>query len=248
MTRYSRLTGRALPEPTREYVHPPREIVDDTKARRAWLAAKLAEITASGRSAKITGVGSYQQISIKIERAKETVEQVRGFCQCCGGRWAVVGGKVSHHGYKRPGDGWQTPSCIGAREVPLSESCDVTKSARTSLLVSIERTREQMAEVPATLPVRVRDPKKAHLRYEDRYSVIEVTPAEADAHIAKYDRTNWSTGEVTPAWDVLLQKRNRNLASQIASMQDYVEHLTSLITRFDAGEFVGSTFSEQVEK
>jgi hypothetical protein len=46
-------------------LYPPREIVDNTKARRAWLADKAAEINAlPNRSAKIVGTGSYQSVSV----------------------------------------------------------------------------------------------------------------------------------------------------------------------------------------
>ncbi len=45
-------------------------------------------------------------------------------CPCCFRMIAVVGGKMAHHGYKRPGTGWQTSSCPGIRFKPLEVSTE----------------------------------------------------------------------------------------------------------------------------
>lgn len=60
----------------------------------------------------------------KAERDAK-VKSTRAPCQICGGEWAVSkGGQISHHGYRRPGGGWQTASCLGARHAPYTESRD----------------------------------------------------------------------------------------------------------------------------
>jgi hypothetical protein len=43
-------------------------------------------------------------------------------CPCCFRQIAVRGGKMVHHGYERPGTGWQTNSCHGIRFPPLEVS------------------------------------------------------------------------------------------------------------------------------
>lgn len=40
-------------------------------------------------------------------------------CQCCGRAIEARRGVIADHGYRRPGQGWQTPSCYGARAVPF---------------------------------------------------------------------------------------------------------------------------------
>lgn len=45
-------------------------------------------------------------------------------CQCCGGLFLANTGLMAHHGYRRPGDGWQTASCSGAKELPFEVSRD----------------------------------------------------------------------------------------------------------------------------
>jgi hypothetical protein len=46
-------------------------------------------------------------------------------CQICCQRHEMVGGLIAHHGYKRPGGGYQTASCWGARHLPYELSCDM---------------------------------------------------------------------------------------------------------------------------
>lgn len=59
---------------------------------------------------------------------KPTSQNPDGTCQACfRNDLKVPNGKMSHHGYQRPGWGYQTPSCIGAREQPYERSCEVTK-------------------------------------------------------------------------------------------------------------------------
>jgi hypothetical protein len=46
-------------------LRPPREIRENTKARREWLAAQCAEMNAAPNTeAKIVGTGSYQSVSV----------------------------------------------------------------------------------------------------------------------------------------------------------------------------------------
>jgi hypothetical protein len=39
-------------------------------------------------------------------------------CQCCNRPIHAALGTIAHHGYTRPGDGWQTRSCFGAKRLP----------------------------------------------------------------------------------------------------------------------------------
>lgn len=49
-------------------------------------------------------------------------DQVRGTCPCCGSWQAVRSGRIVHHGYQRPGVGWQTASCAGVSFPPYERS------------------------------------------------------------------------------------------------------------------------------
>ncbi len=45
-------------------------------------------------------------------------------CACCFRSIALAGATMAHHGYERPGTGWQTASCPGTRFRPLEVSDD----------------------------------------------------------------------------------------------------------------------------
>lgn len=46
-------------------------------------------------------------------------------CQICNRAIFAELGMIAHHGYKRPGEGWQTPSCPGARCLPYETDREV---------------------------------------------------------------------------------------------------------------------------
>jgi hypothetical protein len=58
-----------------------------------------------------------KQVAVAAERAGHEMT-----CQCCGRGIFANGGKIAHHGYQRPGDGWQTASCAGATYLPFEVS------------------------------------------------------------------------------------------------------------------------------
>ena len=52
--------------------------------------------------------------AIKVDDA-----ELRMHCQCCGRAILANLGSIAHHGYERPGHGWQTNSCMGAKRLPF---------------------------------------------------------------------------------------------------------------------------------
>ncbi len=50
-------------------------------------------------------------------------------CQICGREIKANTGLIAHHGYQRPGEGWQTASCMGARFRPYEVACDALPPA-----------------------------------------------------------------------------------------------------------------------
>jgi hypothetical protein len=45
-------------------------------------------------------------------------------CQICGRLIQAKNGRIAHHGYQRPGHGWQTASCPGAKYRPYEVACE----------------------------------------------------------------------------------------------------------------------------
>lgn len=131
-------------------LRPPQDIRENTKARRAWLAAKAAEINGGvveggTLAAKIVGQGSYQEISVYVVSTVEARERLRGVCQCCGNEQVVQGepGVLVLHGYKRPGDGQTFGRCPGTGKAPLNDSSDWTRTWYLAASTDFERAKEE---------------------------------------------------------------------------------------------------------
>ena len=73
-------------------------------------------------------------------------------CQICGREIKAKGGVIAHHGYTRPGDGWQTASCFGARYQPYEQGCDAIAAAIDSVNLYIETTTKALTEILACPP------------------------------------------------------------------------------------------------
>jgi len=59
----------------------------------------------------------------KVKSPKQLVDEADQMtCQCCGRGIFAATGTIAHHGYQRPGGGWQTASCSGAKELPFEVS------------------------------------------------------------------------------------------------------------------------------
>jgi hypothetical protein len=63
-------------------------------------------------------------------------------CQCCGSKFLANTGKMAHHGYERPGYGYQTASCMGARHLPF----EVDRSQLGRLIDALKEHRVRMID------------------------------------------------------------------------------------------------------
>lgn len=86
--------------------------------------------------------------------------ETRMHCQICGRAIKANTGLIAHHGYTRPGDGYQTRSCEGARRLPYEVSCDAIADAITNrqgwLLREETRLTEMLTNPPAELDTNTR--------------------------------------------------------------------------------------------
>ncbi|TAL65815.1 MAG: hypothetical protein EPN79_11735 [Burkholderiaceae bacterium] len=73
-------------------------------------------------------------------------------CGCCLRPIAVLGGTprghMALHGYRRPGTGWQTASCPGARFMPLETSIDGQAYLLNALKAEINMTKAALNAAP----------------------------------------------------------------------------------------------------
>lgn len=71
---------------------------------------------------------------------KPSVEEGRMTCQCCGRAILANTGKIAHHGYTRPGMGWQTASCEGATHLPF----EVSRDALGEYIANLNRVHDRL--------------------------------------------------------------------------------------------------------
>ncbi len=77
-----------------------------------------------------------------------------GTCQICERACKLPNGRVSLHGYKRPGTGWITGNCRGSHELPFEQSCDaLVRFIETVLVARRANLLESLAELPTLTEV-----------------------------------------------------------------------------------------------
>lgn len=70
-------------------------------------------------------------------------------CQCCARKILAETGKIAHHGYQRPGSGYQTASCEGALELPFEVSRDALGRMIANLKAYKARQEDWLVKVKA---------------------------------------------------------------------------------------------------
>ena len=88
------------------------------------------------------------------------VDSTEGSCQICARIIKNKKGVIAHHGYERPGLGWQTDSCMGARYPSYEVSRDRIPAAIDNLKSFLDNMKSTLKKLrnnpPETLQVRKR--------------------------------------------------------------------------------------------
>lgn len=75
-------------------------------------------------------------------------------CQICAREIKAKSGIIAHHGYTRPESGWQTDSCMGARQLPYEKSRDIIPIAILKIDGFMGLTRGKIKQIEVeNLPV-----------------------------------------------------------------------------------------------
>lgn len=93
-------------------------------------------------------------------------------CQICGRGIKASKGLIAHHGYERPGQGWQTSSCFGARWSPYEVACDALppaiKSCEGYIAQATASKNLMMTMPPETMTIEPRKPWIGHVKQEPK--------------------------------------------------------------------------------
>ncbi|AXQ68773.1 hypothetical protein HOU00_gp352 [Caulobacter phage CcrPW] len=130
-------------------------------------------------------IGKRAPKKTKVQIEREGKERT---CQVCARGILAENGRIAHHGFTRPGMGYQSPSCSGALHVPFEISRDALGADIKGLEAYRARRQAYRAEVEAetvSLPVKYQvseqDPRRAQGFKKLMDKVIHVTRDDFDA-------------------------------------------------------------------
>lgn len=122
-----------------------------------------------------------------------------GTCSCCFSGVAITdAGKMAHHGYTRPGYGYQTSSCSGISFPPLEASTEGLEW----LIGERERQHEKLRETIAGMPER----REIQVQLRTRAGAFET-------RVSRIGDDNWE--RVKRAYGEDLERRDRGLTSEL---------------------------------
>ncbi|WP_454914435.1 hypothetical protein [Variovorax gossypii] len=138
-------------------------------------------------------------------------DQLRMTCGCCTREVAVLGGtptgRMAHHGYERPGEGWQTASCPGIGFMPLETTDDGPRHLKDSYQRRLVTVRHNLEQTPGlttlTVLVTVRGVR----------SLKVITPADE-------------------AWPRAHAAQVAKFKQEIAALRLGIEHMTQTIANW----------------
>lgn len=166
-----------------------------------------------------------------IERAERDAKAKT--CQVCGRGILAETGHIAHHGYERPGDGWQTASCFGALALPFEVSRDRLGEDIAQMTGRLDSTRTGLENRRAeTTPIiwsfeDVSTKPNRWTKGKDVYKSVTRETFEAVAEETKPQRHP----EDRTSYDSLKRRSIANLQSEIKFLERYIAEQQA---RYDA--------------
>jgi hypothetical protein len=150
-----------------------------------------------------------------------SVEEGRMTCQCCGRPILANTGTIAHHGYTRPGMGWQTASCEGAKELPF----EVSRDALGKYIERLNRVHDQLVArqdtitsgyaSSASLFVTDHDQQRTYGQTR-RSTLITVTPVTFEERRAELPKTFSSYS--LRSFEAVLEREAAVIKGQLSSI------------------------------
>jgi hypothetical protein len=183
---------------------------------------KFASVLRADRDA-IKAVALVARPKSKTRELAEARNAVAKTCQICGRPILAETGKIAHHGYQRPGHGWQTASCYGARQLPF----EISRGALGTYIKLIQGQLE-------ALEIKLGEVKGEHRaiqvnyntgRYNGRFPITGTFYATRDTYIASRDEHrklayHWSS--IAEKFDDVKDAEVRSIERQIRETKRYI--------------------------
>lgn len=145
------------------------------------------------RYSKYAGDRERAAARVPIEKKK-----AQHHCQICERAIHDNTGTIALHGYKRPGHGWQTPSCMGAKHQAYEFACDALPPAIKAITEYIEQQEAALAKwiasPPDTISINVSRGSWSKPVFEDRTRPDDFDASERPASWTprSYEGAYWS--------------------------------------------------------
>lgn len=91
-------------------------------------------------------------------------------CQICARDIKARTGVIAHHGYQRPGNGWQTSSCLGARYPSYEESNKRIPEVQEIYKGMLTHNKERLEEVLTNPPNEITESFNYSYRTPETYT------------------------------------------------------------------------------
>lgn len=173
-----------------------------------------------------------------LAKAKEEKARLSRTCQICDRPIFAESGVIAHHGYERPGYGWQTASCYGARRLPWEKSCDAVADyieiiKRDVANLDAYHTALQQRRAEPRAVVRVRTNKRGASHTVNRECAVTAESLPVLAFLVEMTKNNrdiyrneYFTLESDDFESVLRAAMNRT-AQQLAEARAALAHYTA---------------------
>lgn len=163
----------------------------------------------------------------RAEREKATMT-----CQCCGRKYLANTGTIAHHGYQRPGGGWQTASCSGAKHLPFEVNRDKLGLLIQSLTEWKARAITWRAEVEAETRA-VDLTFSDHTQKRDAYGRRPKKSVQVIRETFDSVRTENSSSFRTYGWSSFDEIKKRDLQVKDREIENVTAEITAQQTRYD---------------
>lgn len=176
--------------------------VDAMKA----LATEVFPLATAMAAIKLTVVKGRAAPDPAKAAAEANPDKIVKTCPCCFRQIALSGQTMAHHGYQRPGHGYQTGSCIGIRFKPLEVSAEGLK-----YIMNIENERIVVSQ-------------KALEEVPGRTEIIEVN--------WRTKKTVTITSKEGPAFKVAVARLVRELEAEIEGSKCHLRYLEERMSKW----------------
>lgn len=161
----------------------------------------------------------------KARKIEEDRLRLAKTCQICSRPILAERGNIAHHGYQRPGNGWQTNSCFGALHLPFEVSRDRLGEYIVILknnLASTQRTRAGVDDETYSIRVSYHTGKYSVMG-APVYASFMTNRAEYPAQRSAHEKlARWPTSDLPATYCQVKANELRSLDRDIKDQEMYL--------------------------